>query len=59
MSNPTPTETPAPVAAVVDALAALLLLALVTAGGAWRGWRADPRPPLAARVAASASLRPA
>ena len=52
-------ETPAPAAAVVDALAALLLLALVTAGGAWRGWRADGRPPLAARVAASPSLRPA
>ncbi|HPO19887.1 MAG TPA: hypothetical protein PLO07_11905 [Rubrivivax sp.] len=44
-------------AAVVDALAAVLLLALAVAGGAWRGWRTDGRAPLARRVAPA--LRPA
>ncbi len=52
-------DTPAPVTTVVDALAALLLLALAVAGGAWRGWRTDGNAPLPARVAPASALRPA
>jgi hypothetical protein len=35
-------EPAAPAVAVVDALTALLLLALALAGGAWNGWRTGP-----------------
>ncbi len=38
-------EAAAPAMAVVEALSALLLLALALAGGAWQGWRAGPATP--------------
>lgn len=48
-----------PALAVVDALAALLLLALAVAGGAWRGWRFGPVPAPTGQAAVAPRLRTA
>lgn len=49
----------APALAVVDALAALLVLALAVAGGAWRGWRFGPVPAPTGQAAVVPRLRTA